>query len=109
MSAVLSVQIPHQLEGKQKALDLFVTFLKEYNLWDRFCAVTYRGIIMSTSHVLGEYAEKIVASLTIYNLQNRYAFFSVCSSNPIFNLKFENSIFNSKFNSKFENSISVQF
>lgn len=27
---------------------------------------------MSTSHVLSEYAEKIVAAMTIYNLQNRY-------------------------------------
>lgn len=29
---------------------------------------------MSTLHVLGEYAEKIVAALTVYNLQNRYDF-----------------------------------
>lgn len=72
INAVISMQIPNQLEGKQKALDLFITFLKEHNLWDRFCAVTYRGVIMSTPHVLGEYAEKIVAALTIYNLQNRY-------------------------------------
>ncbi|CAK9828636.1 Nuclear pore complex protein Nup133 [Anthophora retusa] len=72
INAVTSMQIPHQLEGKQIALDLFIAFLKEHNLWNRFCAVTYRGIIMSTPHVLGEYAEKIVAALTIYNLQNRY-------------------------------------
>ncbi|KAK0162590.1 hypothetical protein PV327_006357 [Microctonus hyperodae] len=72
ITAVMSMQIPHQLDGKQKALDLFVNFLKEYNLWNRFCAVTYRGIIMSTSHVLGEYAEKIIAASAIYNLQNRY-------------------------------------
>ncbi|XP_043261312.1 nuclear pore complex protein Nup133 isoform X2 [Colletes gigas] len=70
INAVTSMQISHQLEGKQKALDLFVLFLKEHDLWNRFCAVTYRGIIMSTPHVLGEYAEKIVAALTIYNLQN---------------------------------------
>ncbi|KYM94728.1 hypothetical protein ALC62_14709 [Cyphomyrmex costatus] len=73
MNAVTSMQIPHQLEGKQKALDLFIMFLKEHNLWNRFCAVTCRGTIMSTSHVLGEYAEKIVAALTLYSLQNRYA------------------------------------
>ena len=73
INAVTSMQIPLQLEGKQKALDLFVAFLKEYNLWNRFCAVTYRGIIMSTPHVLGECAEKIVAALTVYNLQNRYS------------------------------------
>lgn len=72
MTTVLSMQIPQQLEGKQRALDLFVGFLKEYSLWARFCAVTYRGIIMSTSHVLGEYAEKIVAALAIYNLQNQF-------------------------------------
>lgn len=35
INAVTTIQIPHQLEGKQKALDLFVSFLKEYNLWDR--------------------------------------------------------------------------
>ncbi|XP_015437320.1 PREDICTED: nuclear pore complex protein Nup133 [Dufourea novaeangliae] len=72
INAVTSMQIPHQLEGKQKALDLFIAFLKEHNLWSRLCAVSYRGIIMSTSHVLGEYAEKIVAALTIYNLHNKY-------------------------------------
>lgn len=35
INAVTAIQIPHQLEGKQKALDLFVSFLKEHNLWDR--------------------------------------------------------------------------
>ncbi|EZA47610.1 hypothetical protein DMN91_012410 [Ooceraea biroi] len=73
VNAVTSMQISHQLEGKQKALDLFIVFLKEYNLWNRFCAVTFRRTIMSTSHVLGEYAEKVIAALTLYNLQNRYA------------------------------------
>ncbi|XP_012274831.1 nuclear pore complex protein Nup133 [Orussus abietinus] len=73
LTAVASVQIPHQLDGKQKALDLFVSFLKEYSLWSRLCAVSYRGIIMSTPHVLEECAEKIVAALAIYSLQNRYA------------------------------------
>ncbi|KAH0548930.1 nuclear pore complex protein Nup133 [Cotesia glomerata] len=72
ITTVMSMQIPHQLEGKQKALNLFVSFLKDYGLWDRFCAVTYRGVIMATSHVIGEYAEKIVAALAIFNLQNRY-------------------------------------
>ncbi|XP_036140660.1 nuclear pore complex protein Nup133 isoform X2 [Monomorium pharaonis] len=73
VNAVTSMQVPHQLEGKQKALDLFIVFLKEHNLWGRFCAVTCRGTIMSTSHILSEYAEKIVAALTLYSLQNRYA------------------------------------
>nr|XP_012233561.1 PREDICTED: nuclear pore complex protein Nup133 [Linepithema humile] len=73
VNAVTSMQIPHQLEGKQKALDLFVIFLKEHNLWGRLCAVTCRGTVMSTSHVLGEYAEKVVAALTLYNLQSRHA------------------------------------
>lgn len=72
INAVTSMQIPHQLEGKQKALDLFISFLKEFNLWNRFCAVSYRGIIMATTHVLGEYAEKIVAAIAIYNLQTRH-------------------------------------
>ncbi|XP_051164575.1 nuclear pore complex protein Nup133 [Leptopilina boulardi] len=73
LNSVTSMHIPHQLEAKQKALDLFITFLKEYGLWDRFCAVSYRGIIMSTSFVLAEYAEKIVASLSIYNIQQKFA------------------------------------
>ncbi|XP_034943346.1 nuclear pore complex protein Nup133 [Chelonus insularis] len=72
LTTVRSMQIPHQLEGKQQALNYYVNFLKEHNLWSRFSAVTYRGIIMATSHVLGEYAEKIVAAIAIYNLQNRY-------------------------------------
>lgn len=29
------MQIPNQLEGKQKAIDLFTTFLKEHDLWNR--------------------------------------------------------------------------
>ncbi|XP_046481627.1 nuclear pore complex protein Nup133 isoform X1 [Neodiprion pinetum] len=73
INAVTAMQIPHQLEGKQKALDLFIEFLKEFNLWDRFCAVSYRGIIMAATHVLGEYAEKIVAATAIYNLQMRHS------------------------------------
>ncbi|KAG6799905.1 nuclear pore complex protein [Apis mellifera caucasica] len=73
INAVTSMQIPNQLEGKQKAIDLFIIFLKEHDLWNRFCAVTYRGIIISTPYVLEEYAEKIIAALTIYNLQNKYA------------------------------------
>ncbi|XP_053999157.1 nuclear pore complex protein Nup133 [Hylaeus anthracinus] len=73
INAVTSMQIPNQLEGKQKALDLYILFLKEHELWNRFGAVTYRGIIASTPHVLREYAEKIVAALTIYSLQNRYS------------------------------------
>ncbi|KAJ8683493.1 hypothetical protein QAD02_019285 [Eretmocerus hayati] len=72
LNAVLAIQIPHQLEGKERALDLFILFLKDNHLWSRFCAVTYRGIIMATSHVLGEYMEKIIAMLAIYNLQQRY-------------------------------------
>ena len=91
------MQIPHQLEGKQKSIDLYISFLKEHHLWSRvsfnsekkllfnintymnknililfqFSAVTHRGVIMSTSHVLEEFAEKIIAMLAIYNLQQR--------------------------------------
>ncbi|XP_076393571.1 nuclear pore complex protein Nup133 isoform X2 [Megachile rotundata] len=73
LNAVASMQILNQLEGKLKALDFFVRFLKEHRLWTRFCAVTYRGIIMATPHVLQEYAEKLVAAITLYNLQNTYS------------------------------------
>ncbi|KAL7299771.1 hypothetical protein TKK_0007518 [Trichogramma kaykai] len=72
LNAVLAMQIPHQLEGKQKSIELFVMFLKEHNLWSRFCAVSYRGVIMSTSHVLSEFAEKVIAMLSIYGFQQRY-------------------------------------
>ncbi|XP_014219795.1 nuclear pore complex protein Nup133 [Copidosoma floridanum] len=72
LNAVLAMQIPHQLEGKQKAMDLYVIFLKDHGLWKRFCAVTYRNTILNTSHVLGEFMEKIIAMIGIYNLQIRY-------------------------------------
>lgn len=42
------MQIPHQLEGKQKALDLFVQFLKEHNLWSRVCESNIFSIILYT-------------------------------------------------------------
>lgn len=35
INAVTSMQIPNQLEGKQKAIDLFIIFLKEHDLWNR--------------------------------------------------------------------------
>lgn len=35
LNAVLTMQIPHQLEGKQKAMELYITFLKEHCLWNR--------------------------------------------------------------------------
>lgn len=35
INAVTSMQIPNQLEGKQKAVDLFIIFLKEHDLWNR--------------------------------------------------------------------------
>ncbi|KAJ9592509.1 hypothetical protein L9F63_015826, partial [Diploptera punctata] len=64
-----SLQILHQLEDKQKALDLYITFLKELKLWDRFSAVTSRGAVMATSYVLGEHAEKLVAAITLKSLR----------------------------------------
>lgn len=68
-----SLQILHQLEGKQKALDLFVQFLKDVKLWDRFSAVSIRRTPMPTSYVLGEHAEKVVAAISLHLLQPQYS------------------------------------
>ncbi|XP_066593314.1 nuclear pore complex protein Nup133 [Prorops nasuta] len=73
INAVTSMQIQCQLEGKSTALNLFVYFLKEHNLWNRLGAVTHRGTVMSTAHVLCEFAEKIAAALAIHFMQNKYS------------------------------------
>jgi len=38
----------------------------------QFSAVTSHGIVMATSYVLGEHAEKIIAAITLKMLQAKY-------------------------------------
>nr|CAD7433875.1 unnamed protein product [Timema monikensis] len=68
-----SLQILHQLEDKQKAFHMYLNFLKDIKLWDRLSAVSNRGLVMPTSYVLGEYAEKIRAAIVLYSLQQEHA------------------------------------
>ncbi|XP_021913246.1 nuclear pore complex protein Nup133 [Zootermopsis nevadensis] len=68
-----SLHILHQLEDKQKALELYISFLKDLKLWNRFSAVTSRGVVMATSYVLAEHAEKLVAIMTLRQLQANHS------------------------------------
>lgn len=54
-----SMQLLQQLKDKQKALQLFLSFLKENDLWSRLSAVTIRGTVMSTVYVLGKLLHSI--------------------------------------------------
>lgn len=68
-----SLHILHQLEDKLKALELYLSFLKELKLWTRFSAVTSRGVVMATSCVLGEHAEKLVAAIALKTHQANHS------------------------------------
>lgn len=50
-----SMQILHQLEDKQKALSLYLKFLKDSGLWNRLAAYTIRDTPTATVQVLGKY------------------------------------------------------
>lgn len=50
-----SMQVVHQLEDKQKALNLYISFLRETDLWNRLCACTYRDTPLATVYILGIY------------------------------------------------------
>ncbi|GLH11927.1 Nuclear pore complex protein Nup133 [Gryllus bimaculatus] len=67
-----SLQIEHQLQDKSRALELFIVFLKDLKLWDRFTAVSTSAGIMATSYVLEDFAEKLVAAISLYRLQPEY-------------------------------------
>lgn len=43
-----------------------------YYLFVQFSAVTSRGVVMATSYVLGEHAEKLVAAIALKTLQAKY-------------------------------------
>ncbi|XP_060515783.1 nuclear pore complex protein Nup133 [Cylas formicarius] len=57
-----SMQVLHQIRDKQKAYNLFMKFLREAGLWDRFGAVIIRDMPVTTVHALAEYSEKIMAA-----------------------------------------------
>ncbi|KAJ8925587.1 hypothetical protein NQ315_009427 [Exocentrus adspersus] len=65
-----SMQVLHQLEDKQKALSLYLKFLKDSGLWNRLAACTVRDMPIATVHILGELSEKITASVILKSLPN---------------------------------------
>ncbi|CAN7987722.1 unnamed protein product, partial [Ixodes pacificus] len=67
-----SLLIHHQLEDKQQAHRLLVSFLKDVGLWNRLYAVTVRGSPLATNLLLQEHAEKLVAAIHLHSLQVQY-------------------------------------
>ncbi|XP_018569025.1 nuclear pore complex protein Nup133 [Anoplophora glabripennis] len=65
-----SMQVLHQLEDKQKALSLYLKFLKDSGLWDRLMASTIRDTPTATVQILGELSEKITAAIVLKSLPN---------------------------------------
>lgn len=63
-----SMQVLSQLEDKQKALDLYLTFLRDVDLWNRLCACNYRDLPLATVYILGELSEKLVAAVALKRL-----------------------------------------
>lgn len=53
-----SMQIIHQLQDKQKAQNLFYSFLRETDLWNRLSAYTLRDGPIATVRVLGQYLRR---------------------------------------------------
>ncbi|KAG8228598.1 hypothetical protein J437_LFUL009303 [Ladona fulva] len=68
-----SLQILNQLQSKQKVLGMFMEFLKNVNLWDKLSALTVRGMVQSTAYVLAEHEEKLVAAISLRNLQTEHS------------------------------------
>ncbi|CAN7937670.1 unnamed protein product [Ixodes hexagonus] len=67
-----SLLIHHQLEDKQQAHRLLISFLKDVGLWNRLYAVTVRGSPLATNLLLQEHAEKLVAAIHLHSLQVQY-------------------------------------
>ncbi|XP_072378626.1 nuclear pore complex protein Nup133 [Diabrotica undecimpunctata] len=65
-----SMQVLHQLEDKQKAISLYLKFIKDSGLWKKLSGCTIRNTAMATVHVLGEYVEKISAAIILKSLPN---------------------------------------
>lgn len=73
LSSSTSLHILRQLEQKQHALDLFLNFLVELKLWERLSAVVSLGVVMASTHVLAEQAEKLVAAIALHQLQGEHS------------------------------------
>ncbi|KAK6635816.1 hypothetical protein RUM44_001070 [Polyplax serrata] len=73
LGSSVSLQILNQLEDKQRALEWFITFLKEAKIWERLSAVSIRDTVMATTHVLAECGEKIVAAIALKKLQSSHS------------------------------------
>ncbi|EFA05993.1 Nuclear pore complex protein Nup133-like Protein [Tribolium castaneum] len=60
-----SMQVLDQLKNKQKALSLFIKFLKESGLWAQLSASTIRNTTTATTYIMGEISEKIIAAISL--------------------------------------------
>ncbi|XP_071453721.1 nuclear pore complex protein Nup133-like [Hetaerina americana] len=60
-----SLQILNQLQGKQKALEMYLEFLKAMLIWDKLSSITVNGRIVLTWHVLAEHEEKLVGAISL--------------------------------------------
>ena len=67
-----SLVILHQLEDKQTALDVYISFLKEVGLWQRLSCVPSRELSMATTLLLNEHSEKTVAAITLRTLHSEH-------------------------------------
>nr|XP_018899604.1 PREDICTED: nuclear pore complex protein Nup133 [Bemisia tabaci] len=72
LNRVQSLQIRNQLEEKQRVLDWYLSFVKDTELWNRLGGKTWNGVIMATTYVLAEQAEKIQASISFYQQQTQH-------------------------------------
>ncbi|XP_046402089.1 nuclear pore complex protein Nup133 [Ischnura elegans] len=63
-----SLQILNQLQGKQKALEIYLDFLKAMQLWEKLSGLSVGGRVVSTCHVLAEHEEKLVAAISLKTL-----------------------------------------
>lgn len=70
IGSTMSLLILHQLEDKQTALEVYISFLKEVGLWQRLTGVSARELIMATSLLLAEHVEKTVATITLWTVQS---------------------------------------
>ncbi|KAF5282596.1 hypothetical protein FQA39_LY05003 [Lamprigera yunnana] len=60
-----AMQVLHQLKDKQKALNLFICFLHDLEMWNYLSAITIRDSTIATVYVLGEFMEKIIAAICL--------------------------------------------
>ncbi|KAH9519639.1 hypothetical protein Btru_003224 [Bulinus truncatus] len=82
-----SVILIQQLKDKQKAHDLFVSFLKNCGLWNKINLIGIRGSVMPTRLLLCEHVEKLEAAIALRELHSDW--YSWChgqteQNNPLF-------------------------